>query len=42
MRNAVDTAVIICMMIALYFNLTSLPTPEQPRVVRGQLERIAK
>jgi hypothetical protein len=40
MRKAVDATVIICMLIALYVNLTSVP--ERSQVVRGSLERIVK
>jgi hypothetical protein len=40
MRKSIDGIVIVCMLIALYINLTSVP--ERSRVVRGPLERIVK
>jgi hypothetical protein len=38
MRKAIDTVIIICMLIALYVNLTDFP--KQPQVVRGTLTKI--
>ena len=40
MRKTIDSIVIICMLVALYINLTSLP--ERTQVVKGPLERIVK
>jgi hypothetical protein len=39
-RTTVDVIVCLCMMIALYINLTDFPKPNGPREVKGPLERI--
>jgi len=38
MRKAVDTVIIICMLISLYVNLTDFP--KQPQIVYGTLIKI--
>ena len=39
MRHAIDIIVCICMMVALYINLTDFPKPALSREVRGFLEK---
>ena len=39
MRNTIDIVVYVCMFIALYHNLTSIPHPQPVREIRGLLEK---
>jgi hypothetical protein len=40
MKSKVDAIVIICMMIALYINITSIPKLESVREVKGPLVKV--
>jgi hypothetical protein len=40
MKDKIDIAVFICLFVALYVNLTSIPKKEYPREVRGALIRL--
>ena len=40
MRSKVDAIVIICMMVVLYINLTSIPKLQAVREVKGPLVKV--
>jgi hypothetical protein len=38
-RNKIEVIVLLCMMFALYLNLTDMPKQQPPTEVRGILEK---